>query len=99
MHVMDCIAVALEDSGLPALASDRVFCQMSAWLLVGADPLLRHAVGIGIRNIPGSRGYILIPSEPLDVRGIRQGEGTQDQASRVKCWTLFHLTYLFVPNA
>jgi hypothetical protein len=36
-------------------------------LLVGADPLLCHAVGVGMRNITCGRGHVPLPSEPFQV--------------------------------
>jgi hypothetical protein len=61
--------------------------------------LLRRVVCIGMGDIARGRGHIPLSGEPMDVWGIRQGEGPQDQTICFKCWPLFHLTFLFAPNA
>src|SRR6266567_8779559 len=69
-------------------------------LLVCANPLLRHAVCVGMWDVERGRGDLSLPSETLDISGITQGEWSEDQTGCFQCWTLFHGIVLSgAPNA
>lgn len=58
--------------------------------LVGANPLLRHAVCVWMWDIERRRGDLAVPGETLDIWGISDGERSEDQTGCFQCWTLFH---------
>jgi hypothetical protein len=69
-------------------------------LLVCANPLLGHAVCVGMWDVERGRGDLAIPSETLDISGITQGEWSEDQTDCFQCWTFFHNIVLSgAPNA
>jgi hypothetical protein len=68
-------------------------------LLVGANPCLCQAIFVGVWDVERGRGDLALPSEPLDIAGLSQGEWSEDQTGCFQCWTFFQDIVLSgVPN-